>query len=72
MSVPQSRVYPNPVSSQLYITGVESGETVEIYSIVGTIVATFTYNGDAVDVENLPVGMYVIRCNGNIVKFVKE
>ncbi|MBQ5457365.1 MAG: T9SS type A sorting domain-containing protein, partial [Bacteroidales bacterium] len=65
-------VYPNPVSSQLYITGIESGETVEIYSIVGTMVATFTYNGDAVDVENLPAGMYVIRSNGNIVKFVKE
>jgi len=65
-------VYPNPVSSQLYITGVKSGETIEIYSIVGTMVATFTYNGDAVDVENLPAGMYVLHSNGNIVKFVKE
>jgi hypothetical protein len=65
-------VYPNPVSSQLYITGIESGETVEIYSIVGTMVATFTYNGDVVDVENLPAGMYVLRSNGSIVKFVKE
>jgi len=65
-------VYPNPVSSQLYITGVESGKTVEIYSIVGTMVATFTYNGDVVDVENLPAGMYVLRSNGSIVKFVKE
>lgn len=65
-------VYPNPVSSQLYITGIESGETVEIYSIVGTMVATFKYNGDAVDVEDLPAGMYVIRSNGRIVKFVKE
>lgn len=65
-------VYPNPVSSQLYITGVVNGETIEIYSIVGTMVATFTYNGDAVDVENLPAGMYMIRSNGSIVKFVKE
>ena len=65
-------VYPNPVSSQLYITGVDNGEIVEIYSIVGTMVATFTYNGDAVDVENLPAGMYMIRSNGSIVKFVKE
>ena len=65
-------VYPNPVSSHLYITGVDNGETIEIYSIVGTMVATFTYNGDAVDVENLPAGMYMIRSNGSIVKFVKE
>lgn len=65
-------VYPNPVSSQLYITGVDNGETIEIYSIVGTMVATFTYNGDAIDVENLPAGMYMIRSNGSIVKFVKE
>ena len=65
-------VYPNPVSSQLYITGVVNGETIEIYSIVGTMVATFTYNGDAIDVENLPAGMYMIRSNGSIVKFVKE
>ena len=72
ISVGNIGIYPNPVSSQLYISGVNNGETLEIYSIVGTMVATFTYNGDAIDVENLPSGVYVLRSNESIVKFVKE
>lgn len=65
-------IYPNPVLSHLYINGVDNGETVEIYSIVGTMVASFVYNGDAVDVENLASGMYILRSMGRSIKFTKE
>ena len=65
-------IYPNPVNSFMYIEGVEFGEPVEIYSIEGRMIAYFIFNGDAVDVAWLPAGMYVLRSNGSVVRFVKE
>jgi len=65
-------IYPNPVNSYFYIDGLEVGESVEIYGIDGRMVLNFTFNGDAVDVANLPAGMYVLRSSGYMAKFVKE
>ena len=65
-------VYPNPASSQIYLTGISEGENVEIYNITGSLVANFNYNGDAVDIASYAPGLYVIRSKGQCVKFVKE
>lgn len=65
-------VYPNPVGSMLYIQGVEEGDAVEIFSMTGSLVANFKYDGAAIDVACLKAGMYFIRSNGISAKFVKE
>jgi len=65
-------VYPNPVGSMLYIQGVEEGDAVEIFSMTGSLVANFKYDGAAIDVAGLKAGMYFIRSNGISAKFVKE
>ena len=72
VSVANINIYPNPVNSYFYIEGVADGEPIEIFSIDGRMVADFKYNGDAINVTNLPAGMYVLRCNGYMAKFVKE
>lgn len=72
VSVANINIYPNPVNSYFYIDGIEAGESVEIYSIEGRLIADFKYSGDAVDVANLPAGMYMIRCRGYVTKFVKN
>lgn len=65
-------IYPNPVASQLYIIGIAEGENVEIYNVLGGLVANFKYDGREINVDNLPAGMYVLKCNGMTTKFVKE
>ena len=65
-------IYPNPVNSYFYIEGVAEGESIEIYGVDGRMVANFKYSGDVVDVTCLPAGMYMLRCNGYMAKFVKE
>lgn len=65
-------VYPNPAGSHIYLTGISEGENVEIYNMTGKLVASFKYDGGAVDVANLTSGLYVVRSNGLTTKFVKE
>lgn len=63
-------VYPNPVSNLLNIefeVGRQSNVTVEIYSVIGSRIATIYNNRNAMgninvnyDVSNLPSGMYLV------------
>ena len=72
VSIENIGIYPNPVSTSFYIYGIDAGESVEIYSIEGRQIADFKYSGEAVDVSNLPAGMYMIRCRGYVTKFIKN
>lgn len=72
MTMETISVYPNPAGDFIYIDGVESGSTVEIYNTLGSIVRNFTYEGGEVDFSGMPAGMYILRANGNVVRFVKE
>ena len=72
VSVATISIYPNPVGSYFYIDGIDDGESIEIFSVDGRLVADFKYNGDVIDVTNIPAGIYLLRCGEYMAKFVKE
>ena len=67
------KVYPNPASGILYFDVAQNaGLSCSLYSINGQVVAIHTLSGkDAVDISNLPEGMYfynILDDSGNIVQ----
>ena len=73
-----AEVYPNPTHDKLFIKASESVNTIEIFSITGTLVERHACWSDymEIDVQNLSPGMYIIRLVGNheveTKRFVKE
>lgn len=65
------RIYPNPASQTVVVEG-DDGE-ICIYDIAGRKVLTHTYEGgqDIIDVSSLRKGVYLIRSNQNVVRFIK-
>jgi hypothetical protein len=58
----QLRLYPNPVSDQLYISSEDQKvENVVIYSLSGTVVKSIISEVDSVDVSNLATGNYLVK-----------
>jgi len=68
------RVFPNPVSTQLKITNYELREDAEyqIYSVVGQVVMQGVLQNNIINVEALASGMYSLKIDGKVIKFVKE
>lgn len=56
-------IYPNPATSQVYISGMLSGMTVECYNINGSLLKSELSNGSdfVMDVSSLPNGIYLLR-----------
>jgi len=67
-------VYPNPTSSQLRIKNYELREDAEytIYSVVGQVVQQGKLHNNTIKVESLASGMYFLKIDGKVVRFVKE
>ncbi|MDR2206938.1 MAG: M12 family metallo-peptidase [Flavobacteriaceae bacterium] len=65
-------IYPNPVKDILYIqgSGFKNSRFAEIYDASGKLVKTFS--GNSVNVSGLPKGTYVLKTDGQTVKFIKE
>ncbi|MCX6307829.1 MAG: glycosyl hydrolase [Bacteroidia bacterium] len=57
-------VSPNPVLTDIRITGVEMGRTLKIYDIQGNLRIEKRYSGNPMDVSALKAGLYMIRCEG--------
>ncbi len=56
------RMYPNPVSNTLYINSqLEPITKVEVFSLLGTKVKEFKNNLQAIHIEDLSNGLYLIR-----------
>ena len=64
-------IYPNPASQTVVVEG-DDGE-ICIYDLAGRKVLTHTYEGgrDIIDVSSLRKGVYLIRSNQNVVRFIK-
>ena len=58
------KIYPNPVETTLYLTGLESPSIVSIHSVMGTLVLQQTVLG-TIDVSSLEKGMYFVQLNAN-------
>lgn len=65
-----SFVYPNPAKYNIRIIGVEN-QDVEIFSADGKMLMKERYNGKNLDVSSLPKGFYLIKTNGQTLKFNK-
>lgn len=61
-------IWPVPAESELHIAAGEAIESVSIYNISGSCVASFDGNGDTtmtVSVDNLASGVYFVKVNAN-------
>lgn len=69
-------IYPNPVSSVLYVKNISMKAQYKIYSAVGRLISSGIILNNAIDVSNLIHGMYVIEIeDGGVTiqkKFIKE
>jgi trimeric autotransporter adhesin len=69
-------IYPNPATSILYINGLTTTATVEVYDISGKLLFTRQLNFHQIDISTLAKGLYFIKLTtkeGSVVrKFVKE
>ncbi len=65
-------LYPNPASSEVFISGIDGRQTVEIYSISGVLVMkSVVENGSAININNLRQGVYIVKVDGKTVKLCK-
>jgi len=71
-------VYPNPAQSELNVSNMEVGSTVEVYNNVGQLVLSTVANSELItlNVANFESGIYTVKAvNGSTVgvsKFVKK
>lgn len=76
VNVAQFNIYPNPVKDEIRISSEEMIEDVAIYNINGqqTIADSQqpTANSCTINVSNLNPGVYFIKVNGNVQKFIKQ
>lgn len=70
-------IYPNPVSTVLYVQADVSVKKLTIYNLVGQLVKSREINNRAeINVQELPSGVYLIEINGDTAtetfRFIKE
>ena len=65
-----SFVFPNPTNDNIRIFGIENQE-IEIFSTDGKLILKERYEGKSIDVSSLPQGLYLIKTNGQTLKFNK-
>ena len=76
----EASVYPNPVSTELYVSSSERNSVVEIFSVAGELLSLFEVYGNEVEcnVENFVAGMYFVvvhyddSASMRTYKFIKE
>jgi len=56
-------VYPNPVSSVLYVNGIDADIPYQILTITGSVIKAGTTQGNSIAVNNLNAGTYVLEVN---------
>lgn len=69
------RLWPNPTSHRLQVSGVQYADNFAVYSIDGRIMNINIQDGGdhiIIDVNNLPIGMYFIRTENEMLKFQKQ
>ena len=68
------KVYPNPTSDVLHISGIESGvnQPIFISDLIGNVVEELTLTGNTVDVSRFESGAYLIQIDDQVIRFVKQ
>ncbi len=67
-------IYPNPTNHKIYINGLNTSETIQIYSITGQklLKTLINNNSYSLDVSKLSNGIYFIKIKNQVLKFIKK
>lgn len=66
-------IYPNPATTELFVSGIKSGEAYKVFSLDGKLrIKGILKNGQAIDISNLLKGEYIIVFNQLQMKFLKH
>jgi hypothetical protein len=68
------KVYPNPSSEYIQLSGINNIEKFKIYDIIGSeIMSGIVHVNEKIDIRNFPNGLYFLNFkNGRTLKFVKK
>lgn len=71
-SLEELLMYPNPVTDVLYIKGLKSDTSVNVYNTAGSLVKHAPATNGVVNLVELPRGVYFVNVNGATTKIVKK
>ncbi|HLT33940.1 MAG TPA: T9SS type A sorting domain-containing protein, partial [Aquaticitalea sp.] len=54
-------LYPNPTSNRIYLQGIESETTIEVYSVEGRKLSTYHRDSSSYIDLGLPSGLYILN-----------
>lgn len=68
------RVYPNPTTDYLYVSGLEAGKSIRIFTLKGEIVMDRMSDGQTqtLQVNALSNGAYLLQAGSFILKLIKQ
>ena len=68
------RVFPNPASNAITVSGITQEENYKIYNVLGAEIAQGTVSdNETISIQNFSNGLYLINFdNGNAIKFLKN
>ena len=67
-------VFPNPVQTNLTVSGVEKDAKINLFNLTGTFLQSIPAqeNSTSIDVSSLPQGSYLLQVGKQTVKFIKQ
>ncbi len=66
-------VFPNPAYDKLYVNGIEDDSEASVFNVLGMKVETLRISdGQMINISGYAPGVYLIRVNGRMAKFVKK
>lgn len=69
-SVPDVRVFPNPMTDRLFVTDGSDGDSLILYDAVGKALMSVTGTTGGINVSHLPKGFYLVELVRNGQRFV--
>ena len=68
------KLFPNPSSELIQISGLKENENYRIYNISGSEIKNgIVSNNEQIDIRNFSNGLYFLKFdNGNTIKFIKK
>ena len=70
---PRLAVYPNPARQSIRIEGLDTASEVQVYNTLGELVKTVKVDANnEINIAELAVGLYLVRCSEVTMRFVKE
>lgn len=66
-------IFPNPTTDNVYVAYAKEGDKAELYTWNGLLLATKSYSTDnGVSLSEYPIGLYILRINGQSFKISKK